>query len=61
MELLDAVEMLAKNPLLDLSVLDDAIATRQLIELYKDSSTLNLRALIAQKRTFSDMSHVATI
>ena len=61
MELLDAVEMLVQNPLLDLSILDNATNSKQAIEFYKDSNTHDLRALIAQKSVFSDMSHVATI
>ncbi|SEG41943.1 hypothetical protein SAMN02746093_02874 [Legionella quinlivanii DSM 21216] len=58
MELLDIVEVLAKNPLIDLSVLENSILSQTLIESYKNSDTHKLRELIAQKKGFSDMSHV---
>lgn len=58
MELLDIVEVLAKNPLIDLSILENSILSQNLIEAYKNSDSHEVRNLIAQKNEFSDMSHV---
>ena len=58
MELLDVVEELVKNPLLDLSILENSILSQSLIESYKSSDTHQVRKLIAKKNEFSDMSHV---
>lgn len=58
MELLDAIEALVKNPLLDTQVVEDSILNKNVVELYKKSDTHKIRALLAEKNAFSDMSHV---
>ncbi|HEI6746071.1 TPA: hypothetical protein SJ233_003026 [Legionella pneumophila] len=58
MELLDAVESLVKNPLLDIVILEDWILSKSLIESYKNSDTHKIRESIADKKNFSDMTHV---
>ena len=58
MELLDAVELLVKNPFLDMSFLEDSKLNKDLVESYKNSDTHKIRELIAEKKEFSDMSHV---
>ncbi|HFE8536149.1 TPA: hypothetical protein ACGAP6_003023, partial [Legionella pneumophila] len=56
--LLDAVELLVKNPLVDTVILEDWILSKGLIESYKNSDTHKIRELITDKRNFSDMTHV---
>lgn len=58
MELLGVVQVLVKNPLLDISILDDSMLGQDLIESYKNSETQKIRKLLAEKNEFSDMSHV---
>ncbi|HHF7372166.1 TPA: hypothetical protein ACRB0F_001679 [Legionella anisa] len=58
MELLDAVELLVKNPLVDSVILEDWILSKSLIESYKNSDAHKIRELITDKRNFSDMTHV---
>lgn len=58
MELLDAIEVLVRNPLLDISFLDNSKLGNALVESYKASDTHKVRELLAEKKKFSDMSHV---
>lgn len=57
MDLLDLLETLVKNPLLDISILDDSNLRKNLIKSYKKSDTHKIRKLIANKKMFCDMSH----
>lgn len=57
MELLDALETLVKNPLSNSLPLENLL-NKKLFESYRSSNTHRIRELIAEKRKFSDMSHV---
>lgn len=52
MNLLEIVEILAKNPLIDLKILENSILSQNLIEAYKNSDSHEVRNLIAPKNKF---------
>lgn len=58
MDLLDAVELLVKNPLLETSLLDGLSLDSHLVESYKKSHTHNIRAILSNNKCCCDMSHV---